>query len=364
MPLVSVIIPAFNAVATLPETYACLQKQTFNDFEILFVDDASTDNTVPLIEGLASRDARIKLIRMAMNGGVSKARNAAIHKAKGEFLLFLDADDLITPDHLAQLLQFSRKHADGDVLYCGYRRLFPDGRTSDVCFDPALQKNPLKTLYKYSALAVHCVLIKRQLVIENGGFDENLRTSEDWDLWLRLALKGAKFYGLNKCCAIYRTSQGSLSNRLSNMLPDAFKVLARAYAEYPQASERFPLAVHQTLYALWCITNDFIRGKHVDDILDPIYFPADLSLYTREFGLYVADGLRHGLAGTNTSLLDGFTRAQPFLHKIASILAARSTTQTLEKSFIINAEQEILKKHVSHQLAVRHMRRLQHRCFF
>ncbi|WP_150573186.1 glycosyltransferase family 2 protein [Pseudomonas fluorescens] len=126
----SIIMPAFNAELTLAESVQSVLAQTFGSYELIIVDDCSTDGTRDLIASFASLDQRIRPVFLKENGGVSSARNAAIHFAKGRYIAFLDADDIWLENKL--LYQFQAFSQGADVVYSDYVRFHKDGSENSV----------------------------------------------------------------------------------------------------------------------------------------------------------------------------------------------------------------------------------------
>ena len=125
MPEVSVILPAYNAQAYLADAVESVLRQSFSDWELLLVDDGSSDETPALCDAFAARDSRIRVLHKA-NGGVSAARNDALDAARGEWIAFLDADDVYLPDFLLSLLDAARR-SGADAAACGFSYVWPDG---------------------------------------------------------------------------------------------------------------------------------------------------------------------------------------------------------------------------------------------
>jgi len=187
MPVASVIIPTFNRRALVAEAIESVLAQREADFELIVVDDGSTDGTEAALAPL--RD-RFRLLRQA-NRGVSAARNAGARIARGQWLAFLDSDDLWLPDKLGTQMAFLRAHAEvricqtGEIWIrngvrvnpCNHHRK-PDG---DV-FLPSLHR---------CLVSPSAVVLRRDLFEAAGGFDESLPACEDYDLWLRLAWRTA-----------------------------------------------------------------------------------------------------------------------------------------------------------------------------
>lgn len=129
--MISIIVPVYNCGGSLRRCVDSLQKQTFEDLQIILVDDGSTDDTPVICDGLAAEDGRITVLHRP-NGGVSSARNAGIAAAKGEFVTFADADDYVNPDHLMNLADVMRRH-QCDVSVCAYITEDEDKCTPPQC---------------------------------------------------------------------------------------------------------------------------------------------------------------------------------------------------------------------------------------
>jgi glycosyltransferase involved in cell wall biosynthesis len=181
-PQVSVIIPTYNRAALVREAVASVSAQTFRDFEILVVDDGSTDETPAT---LAHFEA-LKVLRHPTRRGVAAARNSATAAARGEWLAFLDSDDLWLPEKLARQMAYLEKRPE--LLLCqtdetwvrrGVRVNKPltHRKKAGRIFLPSLDR----CMVSPSAVVLH-----RRLLVEHGGFDEDLPAAEDYDLWLRL----------------------------------------------------------------------------------------------------------------------------------------------------------------------------------
>lgn len=230
-PLVTFVIPAFNAADTLETALASLAAQTDPRWEAVIIDDGSRDRTFAIAQRLAARDPRVRALRQR-NAGASAARNTGIAAARGRFLAFLDADDWIEPDYLATLLPLAEDART--IAYCAYRRILPSGRAGPADWCPELEQDALAVLSRRCEPAIHCVLAPRDLIREIGGFDETLRTCEDWDLWLRLARTGLPFRGTPRPLANYRMRAFSLSTAKPDHDADAQTVLARALGPDPR----------------------------------------------------------------------------------------------------------------------------------
>ncbi|MFL2915815.1 MAG: glycosyltransferase family 2 protein [Nitrospinia bacterium] len=181
---VTTIIPTFNRGYCLAESIQSVLDQNFSDFELIVVDDGSTDNTAEVIEQFSG----IHKIRIKKNRGVSFARNLAIKQARGEWIAFLDSDDLWERDKLAIQMNWVECNPDYHAVY-----------TDEIWIRNGVRVNAMKKHRKYSGdIFRHClplcivspssVLLRNELLNKFGGFDESMPVCEDYDLWLRISM--------------------------------------------------------------------------------------------------------------------------------------------------------------------------------
>ena len=224
-PLVTVVIPAYNAQATLAETLRSLLGQSLTDWRAVVVDDGSTDSTPSIASDFAWRDRRITHIRQE-NRGLAGARNTGLGVADGRFVHFLDSDDWLTPLGLERLVQTAEWGGLGAA--CGAWSLHrADGRSMGVTMSPVDRVVGVEHLLGGNVLSPHSHVVRRDLI---GGerFDESLRVVEDYDLWLRLASRGVRWSAVDDCVAAYRVRPGSLSKNPRLMLETQTRVMGRA----------------------------------------------------------------------------------------------------------------------------------------
>jgi len=232
--LVSVVIPAYNAAATLGETLASLRAQHHAHWEAWVVDDGSTDATAAVVRAAAAEDPRIRLLRGA-HRGVSAARNLGIAAARGEFVAFLDADDLWEPGKLAAQLAQLRADPGIGLSFTRARFVAPDGRPTGSCSAPhAGRIGAAELLYGNPATTASTLLVRREALDAVGGFDEALRWSEDLEWMLRVALHGRwAVAGLAEPLVRYRTSPAGASADLAAMQRGWDALAAKAEASAP-----------------------------------------------------------------------------------------------------------------------------------
>ncbi len=205
-PAVSVVTPVWNAAATLAETVASVRAQSFDDWEHLLVDDASTDGSPALARALAASDPRIRILTLAANGGPAAARNAGIRAARGRYIAFVDADDLWRPQKLARQIGFMR--AEGHALtFSAYRRIAADGRPLGIVRPPARvdRAELLKGNVIGCLTAVYDTAAVGRLEMPP------IRRRQDFGLWLEILSRVPHAHALPEVLADYRVHPGSLS---------------------------------------------------------------------------------------------------------------------------------------------------------
>ncbi len=236
---VSVIIPAYNAERTLDQTIESLLAQSHTEWQAVIVDDGSSDGTLALARDLARRDPRLRVITQE-NSGVSVARNAGIAAAGCDWLLFLDADDTIAPEHLEHMTRSLEQDDSLDAVHCGWCSVTPRGYRTCASI-PKIEGDLFEELALDWQFAIHACVVSKALVEEVGGFQPGLTTSEDWDLWQRVARTGARFGAVRRLLAFYHMRPGSASKQARSMLVDALRVLEQGHAEDPRVPRRHPV---------------------------------------------------------------------------------------------------------------------------
>jgi hypothetical protein len=190
---VSVIIPAFNAAATIGRALESVRAQEGVGIEVIVIDDASRDGTADAVRAAIRPGENITLLQLPANSGVSAARNAGIRLARAPYLAFLDADDVWLPGKLRAQLATIAADPDITLVSCNSEQVSVDGRPlkeGHVNRPPVQGAEAWKTLLVYNFLPTPTVLTHTALVRELGGFDENLAVGEDLDLWIKLAIRG------------------------------------------------------------------------------------------------------------------------------------------------------------------------------
>jgi len=230
MPLISVIIPAYNSEKTIQETIESVIKQTFNDWELIVVNDGSQDRTVEIVSRI--KDDRIKLFSHP-NAGAPASRNRGFNNSVGQFIAFLDADDLWTTDKLESQLNALQSHPEAAVAYSWTDYIDESGN---------FLKQGGRVIFNgnvYSQLLVRNFLengsnplIKREAINDIGGFNESLKGGQDWELYLRLGEK-YHFVAVEKPQILYRFSTNSISSNALRQGAECLKVIESAFKRAP-----------------------------------------------------------------------------------------------------------------------------------
>lgn len=222
-PDVTIIMPCYNAAETLTATVESVRAQTGIDWQLVSVNDASTDETPALLDSLAAEDRRIQVMHVS-HGGLAASRNRGLMLARAPYVLFLDADDLLQPNALAAL-RAAAEAAPGALIAGGVEWLAADGTPLGERTFPVASAFTVDALLRGNAFTCS-MLVPRDLL---GGqpFDQQLPVCEDWDLWLRLASRGATCVTVPQVVLGYRLRADSLAHRSHVMFRTGRQVIER-----------------------------------------------------------------------------------------------------------------------------------------
>lgn len=225
MKLISIITPAYNAEKFIGSTIESVLSQTYTNWEMLIVDDCSSDGTVKVVEEYCNTDARIKLIKHSENQGVAAARNTALANANGEYIAFLDSDDMWSPQKLDRQYRFMEDN--GYVLtYTAYQKYDSEANKKGKVISVP-KKMTRNAIFYNTAIACLTVMVNKTQV---GDFAMPLlKHSEDQCTWQDILSRGYSAYGLNENLALYRVSSGSLTSNKSRAAKSQWKVYRNYY---------------------------------------------------------------------------------------------------------------------------------------
>jgi glycosyltransferase involved in cell wall biosynthesis len=231
VPRVSVIIPAYNAAAYLPHSIESVMRQTFADWEIVLVDDGSTDQTAAVWEDYQPKlQDQLKYVHQP-NRGIAAARNTAMRSARGEFIALLDADDVWLPQRLERGVEILDGDPETGLVHARVARIDGNGAViGQLKVEPKyLSGRIAHNIYTRRAhIICPTVIFRRNCLQTTGPFDETLRTTEDRDLWFRIARQSKVSY-INEVLAYYRLSPLSITKDLNGLLKGQIQFVTKHY---------------------------------------------------------------------------------------------------------------------------------------
>jgi glycosyltransferase involved in cell wall biosynthesis len=219
-PRVSVIIPAFNSAVYIHETIESVKRQTYKDYEIIVIDDGSTDDTRDIVKAYGDTVTYY----YQSNKGAGVPRNIGVRMSNGEYIAFLDHDDIWLPDKLN--IQVSVMDADPGLSFvCSETYVFTDKEgTIDLWRKPRWAEESFAHLLEDNFISVLTVLMRRSCFDEIGGFDERLHANQDYDLWLRMTANNHRFKYINIPLARYRRHKYSFARNTEKKI-ESYKLL-------------------------------------------------------------------------------------------------------------------------------------------
>ena len=254
---VSVIIPMYNSEKYINDCLNSVVNQTYSNLEIIVIDDCSTDSSLNLVSNI--KDSRIKIVKFAENKGVSSARNKGIELAKGDYICFIDSDDIWVKDKIEKQLEFIVKN-DYAFIYSNYA-FFDNKKLASKKLSSLNFKNELKTTsvltemtyedaIKNTAIFVSTVMLDVKKIKKEDMYMPNLKIGQDSVAWWHILKKGIVAHGMEDVLALYRVSGNSLS---SNKL----KAVVGAWKNYMGEDLRF----YKKIYCFMCYIKNAIARR-------------------------------------------------------------------------------------------------------
>ncbi|MEL7007250.1 MAG: glycosyltransferase family A protein [Cyanobacteria bacterium J06648_1] len=260
MPKVSVVIAAYNLMAYLPETIANVLQQTFTDFEVIVVNDGSTDHTAQWVSQV--EDPRVRLISQE-NMGLSGACNTGVINATGKYITFLDADDLWEKTKLAQQVEILDNYPEVSVVSTWVTYMNEAGESTGRVVKPTAEGYIWRQMIEVNQIECGSVIMIRRSCFDHVGlFDTNLKSYvQDWDMWLRLSLE-YQFKLIPQPLVYYRQRSSSGSRNLGAMERSFNLVLTKAYNAAP--AELKPYVSHGYGFAYSCLAWKALQNQTPD----------------------------------------------------------------------------------------------------
>ena len=245
MPLISVVIPVYNNETTIQETIESVLTQSFSDLELIVINDGSQDSTLKIVSSIL--DPRLKVFSYP-NAGLAATRNRGVSHASGEYISFIDADDLWTPDKLEAQFKALQVNPQAAVAYSWTDWIDEFGQFLRPGGHISVNGDVFATLLVRDFVESGSnPLIRAEALAEVGGFDESLPAVEDWDMWLRLAA-GYEFVCVPSPQILYRVSSSSMSSNVWKMEAGSLRVIERAFAVAPESLQHLKREVLGSRY--------------------------------------------------------------------------------------------------------------------
>ena len=245
MAKISIIIPAYNAQKYIKQTIQSVLQQTYTDWELIIINDGSTDGTLEEVSNFS--DSRLKIFNFP-NAGVAISRNRGMSQASGEYIAFLDADDLWTSDKLISQLSALQANPEAAVAYSWVDYIDESGKFLYAGIHTRVNRNSYEQLLVRNILENGSnPLIKTEACRDVGNFEQSLTPAEDWDFYVRLAKKYA-FVNVPLPQILYRISTNSGSTNVGKMEQKVLQVLERAYSQAPESLQPLRKKAQARLY--------------------------------------------------------------------------------------------------------------------
>ena len=229
-PLVSIIVPLYNRVALVGETIASVMDQTYPHWELLVVDDGSTDGSYEYVASVAQQDSRVKLSRRPRAPkGAPTCRNVALEQAQGTYVIYLDSDDLLAPHCLAQRVEYFQRNAANDFLVFPIQYFTKEVGDSDKLFFRFYHEDYLTSFLLQSHWITMSPIWQREALLKLRGFDESLSCMQDGDLHVRALVEGMRFRVLRDAPVDGYLRSSDAYERISNR-NDTNKLASKVYA--------------------------------------------------------------------------------------------------------------------------------------
>ncbi len=228
--LVSVIIPLYNCERLIGAAIESVLAQTYQHMEIIVINDGSTDRSLAMAQQYAPR---ITVIDLPRNRGVAAARNCGMRVARGEYIAFLDADDLWSPRKLAVQLALLNAHPEVGLCVAAYYHGDHQARPHMLITPPATLS--IEEIVRNCLILIGGVIVRRNVLQQSGGFDETLMAGEDWDLWIRVVALGTRYAPIRQPLWVYRRHGKNTSTSVPLMATYLLAVYDK-YLMHPQLS--------------------------------------------------------------------------------------------------------------------------------
>ena len=265
IPFFSVVIPAYNCASFIERALESVRNQTFKDYEIVVVNDGSTDSTPEIIQIYIDSHPEIQVILINQsNKGIGGARNTGIKNANGKYVAFLDADDLWYPEKLEKVAEIFKRNPDV-VLVCHDEYMREEGGITrkSLRYGPCMEPMYEWMLFSGNCISTSATAVKREALLNAGLFSENLEFNgvEDYELWLRLAKNNCKFYFLHETLGEYIRVEGSISTKVEYHCQNIINVLDAHFEAYGKENRLFKMYKQRKSNILYSAGREYHRQR-------------------------------------------------------------------------------------------------------
>ena len=262
MPKVSIIIPTYNRAHLIGRAIKSVLNQTYQDFEIIVVDDGSTDNMEEVVKKFQKKNKRIRYIRHKENKGEAAARNTGIKAAKGEYIAFQDSDDEWFPEKLEKQMEvFESAPSKVGVVYTGFYRVKNNKKTYIPSSWVKQKEGDIhKELLKGNFVGTPAMVVKKECFEKVGMFDENLPQLEDWELVIRLS-KYYEFKCIDEPLMIAHYTPGSVNEQPADIHVKTIKLVIEKYFKDLSQDKKLLSKYYFSIGTGLCSNGDFQKGK-------------------------------------------------------------------------------------------------------
>lgn len=254
-PDVSIIIPAYNAKRFIHETLVSVLNQSYESYEVIVVDDGSTDSTREIVSDFVKQNQKISLITKSHSGGAS-ARNTGLEKARGKFIAFLDSDDLWYPDKLAKQVSCIEKDPSIGLVSCLAVVINEESISTGLLAGRKLHGNCYKKMLDTGGICGgSIVLVRRECFEKAGYFDPTLKLFQDWDMWIRLT-RHFKLVTIPEVLVGYRRSSNCISRNYRHLIDSGRLILEKIFQDDPKLSKQYRdhcLSRNVAGIGAWCL---------------------------------------------------------------------------------------------------------------
>lgn len=256
---ISVVMAAYNAEKYLKEAMDSILGQTYDDFELIVIDDKSSDASGQILKDYAARDSRVVVLENQENMGLTKSLNKGLKVAKGEYIARMDADDISVPDRFEKQVVFLDSHPDHSFVSCIGRYIDEDGKEEQLRLFPETNEEIYAMMPKVDAVMHPGVMFRREDIRKIGDYCEDFRVVQDYDLWFRGMAAGYKFYNIQEPLVLFRRND-SYNTRKSK----AYRMVDYRVRKKGYKINKIPL--HKRVYLVVPLALAYIPPKVMDKL--------------------------------------------------------------------------------------------------